>query len=339
MPKSAKTSRAVADALKRYVAPFRSDGTRPFRLKSHRTDEKDDLDKAAATEIIEANRQRLQDLQQRLYATDRWSVLLIFQGMDAAGKDTAIDSVFSGVNPQGVDVTSFKVPSTLELNHDFLWRATLRLPERGRLGIFNRSYYEECLVVRVHPQVLAKEKIPSSLVTANIWRERFEDINAYERYLSRNGTLVLKFFLNVSKEEQRRRFLDRLEEPGKRWKFSMDDVHERKLWDKYQAAYQDMIAHTSTSVAPWHVVPADHKWFGRVVIGSTIVSALEKLDLHFPKVNKAELPEYARVRLALEAEGQPGKAEKAARPKSGGKAKPKSKTGAKAKTRAARRGA
>lgn len=305
MPKK-RNSKSLTDELKAYVAPFRSDGSHSFRLKTHRTDERGALDKEAATEIIDANRQRLSDLQERLYATDRWAVLLIFQGMDAAGKDSAIDAVFSGVNPQGVDVASFKVPSTLELNHDFLWRASARLPQRGRLGIFNRSYYEECLVVRVHRHVLAKQKLPPQLLTKNIWRERFEDINAYERYLSRNGTLILKFFLNVSKEEQRQRFLDRLEQPGKRWKFSMDDVAERKLWDKYQAAYQDVIAHTSTETAPWHVVPADHKWFARVVISSTIVSALEKLDLRFPRIDKAELPEFERVRVALEAEGKRG---------------------------------
>lgn len=301
-----KKHNSSSEDLDRYVTPFRSDGSRSFRLKSHRTDEKDDLDKDRANELIELNRKRLSDLQEKLYATDCWAVLLIFQGMDAAGKDSAIDSVFSGVNPQGVDVAAFKVPSTLELNHDFLWRCTQRLPQRGRLGIFNRSYYEECLVVRVHPDILANEKIPPQLVTRNIWRERFEDINAYERYLSRNGTLILKFFLNVSKEEQRQRFLDRLEQPGKRWKFSMGDIAQRELWDKYHAAYQDMIAHTSTVVAPWHVVPADHKWFARVVIGSTIVSALERLDLHFPKVDKAARPEYEKVRLALEQEGKRG---------------------------------
>jgi PPK2 family polyphosphate:nucleotide phosphotransferase len=292
------------ERLTRYVAPYRADGSQPFRLKSHPTSDKGDLDKESAGEIIEANRKRIAELQEKLYATDRWSVLLIFQGMDASGKDSAIESVFSGVNPQGVDVASFKTPSTLELNHDFLWRATLHLPQRGRIGIFNRSYYEDCLIVRVHPEILAKQKIPPRLVTRNIWRERFEDINAYERYLSRNGTLILKFFLNVSKEEQRQRFLDRLDQPGKQWKFEMGDVAERKLWDKYQAAYQDVIAHTATELAPWTVVPADHKWFARVVIGSTIVQALERLDLQFPKVARSEVPEYAKVRLALEAEGK-----------------------------------
>jgi PPK2 family polyphosphate:nucleotide phosphotransferase len=303
MSKKTHASRHLAGDLKRYVTPFRADGEQAFRLKSHRTDENGDLDKAAAKDIINANRKRLANVQEKLYASGHWSVLLIFQGMDAAGKDSAIEHVFSGVNPQGCEVASFKSPSTLELNHDFLWRNSLRLPERGRIGIFNRSYYEECLIVRVHPDVLAKEKIPPQLVTRNIWRERFEDINAYERYLSRNGTLILKFFLNVSKEEQRRRFLDRLEEPGKRWKFSMNDVAERQLWDKYQAAYQDVIAHTSTAVAPWYVVPADHKWFARVVIGSTIVSALEQLDLRYPKVSAEELKEFSKVRVALEQEG------------------------------------
>ncbi len=246
-----------------------------------------------------ANRKRLSDFQEKLYAQDRWSILLIFQGMDASGKDSAIKSVFEGVNPQGCEVVSFKQPSTLELDHDFLWRSMIALPQRGRIGIFNRSYYEECLVVRVHPEILGKEKIPPKLVTKNIWRDRFEDISAVERYLARNGTVILKFFLNVSREEQRERFLDRLEQPSKNWKFSMGDVAERALWGKYQAAYQEVIRNTSTKSAPWHIVPADHKWFARVVIGSTIVAALEKLDLHFPRVDKAELSEFKLVRQAL----------------------------------------
>jgi PPK2 family polyphosphate:nucleotide phosphotransferase len=294
-----KTSPLLPEQLKRYVEPFRVDGTGAFRLASYKTAERGGIDKDSGQEIIKANRDRLSDLQEKLYAQDRWSLLLIFQGMDAAGKDSAIESVFDGVNPQGCDVHSFKQPSTEELDHDFMWRAARRLPERGRIGIFNRSYYEEVLVVRVHPEILAKQKVPPKLVTKNIWRERFEDISAFEKYLARNGTLVLKFFLNVSKEEQRRRFLDRLEEPAKNWKFSMGDVAERKLWDRYQAAYQDMIRHTSSLDAPWHIVPADHKWFARVVIGSTIVSALDKLDLNFPKVDKAERSEFRQVRQAL----------------------------------------
>jgi len=223
-----------------------------------------------------------------------------------------IRHVMSGVNPQGCQVTSFKHPSATELAHDFLWRTTRDLPERGRIGIFNRSYYEECLVVRVHRELLAKEKLPAKLLTRNIWRERFEDISAFERYLSRNGTVILKFFLNISKEEQRKRFLDRLEEPSKNWKFSMADIAERALWPRYMAAYQDLVRHTSTAVAPWYVVPADHKWFARVVIGSAIVSTLESLNLRFPRTDKASLQEFNQVREALEHEGK-GRGRKAAK--------------------------
>src|SRR6266478_6899923 len=299
-----KSSQSLGAELKPFIAPFRFDGSGKFHLKSQRTDEKGGLDKGKAEKILEANRKRLNDFQEKLYAQDRWSLLLIFQGMDAAGKDSAIKSVFDGVNPQGCEVTSFKQPSTKELDHDFLWRSMIALPERGRIGIFNRSYYEECLVVRVHPEILAKQKIPQQLVTRDIWRDRFEDISAMENYLARNGTVILKFFLNVSKEEQRERFLDRLNEPSKNWKFSMADIAERALWGKYQAAYQEVIRHTSTTQAPWHVVPADHKWFARVVIGSTIVSALEKLDLKFPKVDKGSLEEFKEVRKALLEEGK-----------------------------------
>ena len=303
---SKKKHEPLAVELKPYVAPFCFDGTGEFHLKSHRTGEKGGLDKDKGEKIIEANRKRLSDFQARLFAQDNWSLLLIFQGMDAAGKDSAIKSVFDGINPQGCQVASFKAPSTRELDHDFMWRSTISLPERGRIGIFNRSYYEEVLVARVHPEILARQKIPRVLVKKTIWRERFEDIAAFERYLARNGTVVVKFFLNVSKQEQRQRFLDRLEEPSKNWKFSMADVTERALWDKYQAAYQDMIRHTSTVAAPWHVVPADHKWFARVMIGSAIVSALDKLDLQFPKVDAASLQEFKKVREALENEGKGG---------------------------------
>lgn len=282
-----------------FVDPFRVDGTKPFHLTSFKTADRGGIDKDTGQEIIKVNRGLLSDLQEKLYAQNRWSMLLVFQGMDAAGKDSAIESVFDGINPQGCDVHSFKQPSTEELDHDFMWRAARRLPERGRIGIFNRSYYEEVLVVRVHPEILAKQRIPPKLVTKNIWRERFEDISAFEKYLARNGTVVLKFFLNVSKEEQRRRFLDRLEEPGKNWKFSMGDIAERELWAKYQAAYQDMIRHTASLDAPWYVVPADHKWFARVVIGSAIVGALNRLDLRFPKVDKSERGEFKKVREAL----------------------------------------
>ncbi|MGB8398784.1 polyphosphate kinase 2 family protein [Bradyrhizobium sp.] len=303
---SKKSRQPLADELKPFIAPFRFDGSGKFHLKSHKTDARGGLDREKAQAILEANRKRLNDFQERLYAQDRWSLLLIFQGMDAAGKDSAIKSIFEGVNPQGCEVYSFKQPTSHELDHDFMWRCMIALPERGRIGIFNRSYYEECLVTRVHPEFLAKEKIPPRLVTKNIWRERFEDIAAIERYLARNGTVILKFFLNISREEQRKRFLDRLEQPSKNWKFSMGDIAERALWPRYQAVYQDIVRHTSTATAPWHVVPADHKWFARVVIGSTIVAALDRLDLHFPKVDKAERSEFKQVREALEAEGKGG---------------------------------
>src|ERR1700693_1454550 len=232
---SKKPAPAPGLQLRPFVAPFRFDGSGEFHLKSHKTNEKGGLDKANGEKVLEANRKRLSDFQERLYAQDRWSVLLIFQGMDAAGKDSAIKSIFDGVNPQGCEVTSFKEPTTHELNHDFMWRSVIALPGRGRIGIFNRSYYEECLVTRVHPEILAKEKIPPSLVTKNIWRERFEDICAFERYLTRNGTIILKFFLNVSKQEQRQRFLERLDDPSKNWKFSMADIAERALVGEYQA--------------------------------------------------------------------------------------------------------
>jgi PPK2 family polyphosphate:nucleotide phosphotransferase len=306
---SKKATQSRSDKLDAFSAPFRVDGSAKFHLKSHKTDAKGGLDKEEAEKILDANRKRLNDFQEKLYAQDRWSMLLIFQGMDAAGKDSAIKSVFEGVNPQGCEVTSFKQPTTHELDHDFMWRCMTALPERGRIGIFNRSYYEECLVTRVHPELLAKEKIPPRLVTKNIWRERFEDITAIERYLSRNGTVILKFFLNISKEEQRERFLDRLEQPSKNWKFSMGDVTERARWSRYQAVYQDIVRHTSTPVAPWYVVPADHKWFARVVIISTIIAALEQLDLKFPHADKASLREFKEVRAALEQEGK-GKRQK-----------------------------
>lgn len=303
-------------SLKGYVDPFRIDDPASFRLNAHKTDATLDLDKEKAQKIIERNRQRISELQEKLYAQDLWSVLIVFQAMDAAGKDSAIEHVMHGVNPQGCQVVSFKAPTSSELDHDFLWRHQTALPERGRIGVFNRSHYEEVLVVRVHPEFLVKQKIPPKLKTQQIWRERFEDISAWERFMARNGTLMLKFFLNVSKEEQRQRFLDRLEEPAKRWKFSMGDVAERALWDKYMAAYQDMIRHTSTPFAPWHVVPADHKWIARVVIGSTIVDAMERLALEFPKVDKGSLREFDRVREALEQEA-PKRAVKAPKPAAG----------------------
>ena len=309
---SKKSSQPLGVELKSFVEPFRFDGSGQFHLKAHKTDEKDKLDKDKAEKILEANLKRLKDFQEKLYAQDRWSVLLILQGMDAAGKDSAIKAIFAGVNPQGCEVHSFKQPSANELDHDFMWRHVVALPQRGRIGIFNRSYYEECLVPRVHREILAKQKLPAKRVTRNIWRERFEDISAFERYLSRNGTVILKFFLNISKQEQRKRFLDRLEQPAKNWKFSMADIAERALWHRYMAAYQDLVRHTSTAVAPWYVVPADHKWFARVVIGSAIVSTLETLNLRFPRTDKASLEEFKRVREALLAEGKARAVKKAA---------------------------
>jgi PPK2 family polyphosphate:nucleotide phosphotransferase len=302
MKAAKKASQSAIARLKPFVAPFRFDGKSEFHLRSCKTADKGGLDKDEGEKILDANRKRLSDLQERLYAQDSWSLLVIFQGMDAAGKDSAINSIFEGVNPQGCEVTSFKQPTSHELDHDFMWRAMIALPERGRIGIFNRSYYEECLVTRVHHDLLAKEKIPRKLISPAIWQERFADITAFERYLSRNGTVVLKFFLNISKKKQRERFLDRLEQPSKNWKFSMNDVTERAFWSRYMAAYQDVIRHTSTGDAPWHVVPADHKWFARVVIGSVIVSALEDLNLRYPRVGAASKAEFAKVRKALEDE-------------------------------------
>jgi len=304
---SKKPSKSIADQLDRYITPFRYDGSGKFHLKDHKTDEKGDLDKETAQEILDANKKRLIAFQEKLYAQDRWSLLIVFQAMDAGGKDSAIKAIFEGINPQGCEVRAFKAPNSKELDHDFLWRHVVALPERGHIGIFNRSHYEECLVTRVHPEILAKEKLPAKLVTKSIWKERFEDISAFERYLGRNGTVVLKFFLNVSREEQRLRFLDRLEEPAKQWKCSMDDIKERALWPRYQAVYQDIVRHTSTPHAPWYVVPADHKWFARVVIGSVINAALEKLDLRFPRADRASLQEFEQVRMALEKEGTGGK--------------------------------
>jgi PPK2 family polyphosphate:nucleotide phosphotransferase len=234
-----------------------------------------------------------------LYAQDRWAVLLIFQAMDAAGKDSAIKHVMSGVNPQGCQVFSFKAPSSEELDHDYLWRCIKHLPERGRIGIFNRSYYEETLIVRVHRELLAKEKLPPELVTKNIWEERFNDIRNFEQYLTRNGVLVRKFFLHVSKGEQLKRFLNRLDEPKKSWKFSAADVREREFWDNYMDAYENMVRHTATEESPWYVIPADNKWFTRVVVAAAVIDTLWSLDLRFPKVDEAKRKELADARKAL----------------------------------------
>jgi PPK2 family polyphosphate:nucleotide phosphotransferase len=241
----------------------------------------------------------LAEEQDKLYAQDRWSVLLVFQAMDAAGKDGTIKHVMSGVNPQGCQVFSFKAPAPEDLDHDFLWRTTKCLPERGRIGIFNRSYYEEVLVVRVHQAILARQKLPPELVTKRIWDERLEDIAAFERYLARNGTVVLKFFLHVSRKEQKERFMERLDQPEKNWKFAAGDVHERRYWDDYMAAYEDAIRATAAKHAPWYVVPADNKWFTRLVVAAAIVEALEKLDLDYPKIDAATRKALAAARAAL----------------------------------------
>ncbi len=238
-------------------------------------------------------------LQARLYAQDRWGLLLIFQAMDAAGKDGAIEHVMSGVNPQGCQVHAFKAPSLEELDHDFLWRSARALPERGRIGIFNRSYYEEVLIVRVHPTILRGQHVPHRLMTKRIWKERLEDIAAHERYLSRNGYVIRKFFLHVSRAEQKRRFLARIERPEKNWKFEMGDVKERQHWKEYMAAYEDAIQRTATPAAPWIIVPADNKWFTRLVISNAIVDALEKLDLRFPSIDEARRAELAHARSSL----------------------------------------
>ena len=264
--------------------------TRPFEHK----------EQAAAR--LDRGLERLVALQERLYAHNRWAVLLIFQGMDAAGKDSAIKHVMSGLNPQGTQVFSFKRPSDEELDHDYLWRTVKALPERGRIGIFNRSYFEEVLVVRVHPQILDGEKLPASLVTKRIWNDRYEDINAFEQHLARNGTVIRKFFLHVSKKEQRRRLLERLDEPSKNWKFQSGDLAERDRWNDYMKAYEEALSKTSTKHAPWFIIPADHKWFMRLAIAEVVVEALDSLDLALPKLSKADLEELAAARKRLESE-------------------------------------
>jgi PPK2 family polyphosphate:nucleotide phosphotransferase len=283
---------------------FRIDKPEKFRLSDHDAAECYGLtvDKREAKAMLAEGIEQLSNLQERLYADGRWSVLIVLQAMDAAGKDGVIKHVMSGINPQGCEVHSFKQPSAEELDHDFLWRIGQRLPANGRIGIFNRSHYEEVLTVRVHSEHLAQQKLPAPCVGKDIWQNRFDDIRAFERHLARNGTLILKFFLNVSKDEQRKRFLDRIEQPAKRWKYSMGDVAERKLWPKYMAAYEDMIRQTSRPEAPWFVVPADHKWFTRLVVAGAIVRELAALDLDFPKVKGKALKGLRKAERALKAE-------------------------------------
>jgi PPK2 family polyphosphate:nucleotide phosphotransferase len=252
-----------------------------------------------AKEHLQKDIARMEELQAKLYAQDEWSLLLIFQALDAAGKDGTIKHVMSGVNPEGCQVYSFKKPSDVELQHDFLWRTSCQLPERGHIGIFNRSYYEEVLVVRVHPDVLGDERVPPSLITKDVWKERFEDIRGFERHMARNGTVIRKFFLHLSKKEQKQRFLARLDQPEKHWKFSEADVRERECWDDYQNAFEDMIRHTASKHAPWYVVPADQKWFTHLVVAAAIVETLEDLDLAYPKVDAAKLKEIKSARKLL----------------------------------------
>jgi PPK2 family polyphosphate:nucleotide phosphotransferase len=292
----------LTDRARHFCQPYRVTKGKKFRLKDVDPGDTQDLkseDKPRAKEALQNGVELLAELQDMLYAQDRWSVLLIFQAMDAAGKDGTIKHVMSGVNPQGCQVSSFKVPTSEELDHDYLWRCQKHLPERGRIGIFNRSYYEETLVVRVHPEFLAGQKLPPELVTKDIWDERFQDIRGFERYLHRNGTIVRKFFLHVSRDEQKKRFLERLEEPEKHWKFSANDAKEREYWDRYMEAYEETIRETATEDSPWYVVPADNKWFTRVAVAAAVIDALASLNLHYPKVSDAKKKELAEARKLL----------------------------------------
>ncbi len=299
------TNKNFLKQAKKYSQPFRITDGGKFRLKKINPAETLDFDsddKSRAEEALASGVEVLTKLQEELYAQDRWAVLIIFQAMDAAGKDGAIKHVMSGVNPQGCEVSSFKAPSTEELDHDFLWRCKKRLPERGRIGIFNRSYYEETLVVRVHQEYLAGQKLPQNLKPKDLWKQRFQDINNFERYLAHNGIMVLKFFLHVSREEQRQRFLARIENPEKNWKFSLKDVEEREHWDDYMHAYEQTIRHTASRNAPWYVVPADKKWFTRLVVASAIVDNLNSLDLTYPTLSEEELQELEAAKQALTTE-------------------------------------
>ncbi|MCE2971156.1 MAG: polyphosphate kinase 2 family protein [Burkholderiales bacterium] len=301
------SSQQIIDRIEKAIRPYRVVQGRKFRLRDHDpadTGMMDGEDKPQAKEWLARGVQWLAEQQDKLYAQDRRSLLLVFQAMDAAGKDGTIKHVMSGVNPQGVQVVSFKQPTALDLDHDYMWRYWRELPERGRIGIFNRSYYEEVLVVRVHRAILQGQKLPPECVRKRVFDERLADIAHFEDYLSRQGTKVLKFFLNVSKAEQKRRFMERLDEPGKNWKFSAADVRERAYWDDYQTAYEDAIRATATPQAPWYVVPADNKWYLRLVVVASIVQALEQMELAYPCVGKAQKAELAAARTALEREGR-----------------------------------
>ncbi len=286
----------------RISKPYRVTNGKKFRLKDYDPSDTGDLkseDKPRTAATLKEGVQALAELQDVLYAQDRWSVLLIFQAMDAAGKDGVIKHVMSGVNPQGCQVSAFKAPSAEELDHDYLWRCVRHLPERGRIGIFNRSYYEETLVVRVHPEILAAQKLPPECVTKNIWRERFQDIRSFERHLTRNGTIIRKFFLHVSPEEQKKRFLERIDNPEKNWKFSLQDAKERQHWDAYMKAYEEAIRETATPESPWYIVPADNKWYTRAVVAGAVVDALASLDLKYPVVTSAQRKALEEARRTL----------------------------------------
>src|SRR5262245_47265852 len=291
----------ILDRIQKYIQPFRITKGQGFQLKHY--DPGDTcglkLDKGEASDLLQQGTKWLAEEQSMLYAQDRWSLLLLFQAMDAAGKDSTIKHVMSGVNPQGCQVFSFKQPSREELDHDYLWRYMKRMPERGRIGIFNRSYYEEVLVVRVHEELLRQQKIPPKLVTKRIWDERFADITHFEDYLTRQGTIILKFFLHLSKSEQKRRFLRRLDTPKRHWKFSTADIRERQRWEDYMKAFEDVVRGTASPHAPWFVVPADNKWFTRLVVAAAIVDTIERLDLHYPKVDATRKKELAAARNAL----------------------------------------
>jgi PPK2 family polyphosphate:nucleotide phosphotransferase len=292
----------VIRRARKLAKPFRVTRGKGFRLADidpGDTLDFDEGDRRRAKQALAEGNEALAELQDMLYAQDRWSLLLIFQAMDAAGKDGTIKHVMSGVNPQGCQVFSFKAPSDEELDHDYLWRATKSLPERGRIGIFNRSYYEEVLVVRVHPEILGKQRLPPEVVNKKIWKQRFQDIRGLERYLARNGTVVRKFYLHVSKKEQKKRFLERLEQPEKNWKFAAADVGERGHWDEYMAAYEEAIRETATEDAPWYVVPADNKWFTRLVVAAAVVETLAALGLHYPVVDEQKRAELRAAKRTL----------------------------------------
>lgn len=299
---STMKTKEIVKKCRELSKPFRIEHGKKFRLRD--VDPNDTLgygseDKPRAKEALAIGVNALAEFQDKLYAHDKWAVLLIFQAMDAAGKDGAIKHVMSGVNPQGCQVESFKAPSAEDLDHDYLWRCMKVLPNRGHIGIFNRSYYEETLVVRVHPELLAKQKLPPQVVGKDLFKRRFEEIRNFEQYLTNNGVIIRKFFLNVSKKEQKRRFLERIDNPEKNWKFSVNDAAEREYWDDYMDAYEDMICHTATPEAPWYVVPADNKWFTRIVVAAAVIETLDSLDLEYPKVSEAKLKELAEAKNRL----------------------------------------